>query len=471
MATFTDGPTANSTVSGATLAVTGVDAAVGDLLVLACAADNSGASGAISTSTSITDAAGNTWTSRAQTNESGGGVNAGGTTLSVWTCLVTSALTAASITINFSPNTPAKAAAIQRIQPASGCAIVFDAVGPGVNGTGTTHSSGAVDVPLGSTIFGFTSVETSAAITPDSDTTNGTWSTQQTVTATGGSAATSQVLSVQRKTATASGNQTYDTSTAASREYALNYLVVHEETTGSLAATDTADGAAFVTAVATLGTMAAAETQDLVGFVALTVGDRPGVISSARVKSIRILVQFDWPTGAVSRLWDGAGPFVDADGNVWRGCSLAEGIDDLEMAINGEAAALNIALMGVGATNADAVWLSYTNDQIVGAVVRFMIQPCDYGDQPIGTREVVFTGRIDNVIFDDAVVGDRPTSTITAEVTNRFTLRRLENGGVLSDTDQRARSAAFNPDAAPDRFAERVPLLEDRTIAWPKWRS
>lgn len=189
------------------------------------------------------------------------------------------------------------------------------------------------------------------------------------------------------------------------------------------------------------------------------------------VASLRILVQFDWPTEAVSRLWDGSGPFVDSDGNVWRGCSLADGIDDIEMAINGEAAALNVALMGVGAADADAVWLSYTNDQIVGAVVRILIQPCDANDQPVGAREVMFTGRIDNVIFDDAVSGDRPVSAISAEVVNRFTLRRLENGGVLSDTDQRARSAAVNPTADPDRFAERVPELEDKSVAWPKWRS
>lgn len=190
-----------------------------------------------------------------------------------------------------------------------------------------------------------------------------------------------------------------------------------------------------------------------------------------RPKSIRILVQFDWPTGAVSRLWDGAGPFVDSDANVWKGCSLADGIDDIEMAINGEAAALNMALMGVGAADADAVWLSYTKEQIVGALVRIMIQPCDDEDRAIGSQEVMFTGRIDNIIFDDAVSGDRPVSSIIAQVTNRFTLRRLENGGVLSDTDQRARSAAINPDAPPDRFADRVPGLEDKTTAWPKWRS
>lgn len=189
-----------------------------------------------------------------------------------------------------------------------------------------------------------------------------------------------------------------------------------------------------------------------------------------RPKSIRILVQIDWPTGAVARLWDGAGVSIDADGELWKGCNLADGIDDLEMAINGEASTLNLSLMGVGPEDADAVWLSYDNEEIVGADVRISIQPCDGRDQAMGAQEVVFTGRIDNVLFDDAVVGDRPRSTITAEVVNRFTLRRLTDGGVLSDPDQRARSAAVNPDAPADHFAERVPMLEDRTITWPRWR-
>ena len=185
--------------------------------------------------------------------------------------------------------------------------------------------------------------------------------------------------------------------------------------------------------------------------------------------SIRILVQFDWPTGATSRLWDGAGQFVDADGEVWRGCSVGEDLDTIEMAINGEAYTLNMSLMGVGSDHADAVWLAYTNDEIIGATTRIMIQPCDANDQALGDREVMFTGRIDNILFDDAVSGDRPRSTITVEVTNRFQMRRLMNGAVLSDADQRARSAAVNPDAPPDRFAERVPLLEDKTIVWPRW--
>jgi len=189
-----------------------------------------------------------------------------------------------------------------------------------------------------------------------------------------------------------------------------------------------------------------------------------------RPASIRILVQFDWPTGGVTRLWDGAGPFIDAAGEVWHGCALGDDLDAIEQAINGEAVTINLTLANVAAPEADLAWLAYSSDEIIGAVVRISIQPCDSADQPIGDREIMFTGRADNIVFDDGVANERPRSTIVLEVVNRFTLRRLTNGGVLSDADQRARSAALNPDAPPDRFAERVPLLEDKTITWPRWR-
>lgn len=188
-------------------------------------------------------------------------------------------------------------------------------------------------------------------------------------------------------------------------------------------------------------------------------------------KSLRILVRFNWPTGAVSRLWDGSGPFVDGDGQTWVGCALGDALDELEQAINGEAAMLQMTLTGVGEAAGDLVWLSYSNDQIIDGVVQILIQPCDEQDQPIGDSEVVFTGRVDNKVFDDQVEGQRLRSTMTLEIVNRFTLRRVKSDRVLSDADQRARSAAVNPTADPDRFCERVPLIEDKTITWPRFKS
>lgn len=480
--TISNVATAASTTSGATLDITGVTASVGDWLVLAVAADNAGTSGASSLSTSITDAAGNVWTHRATTNYTPGGAAGDGTTLGIFTAEVTHALSSATLTVNFSPNTTAKAAALKKVVPGAGEIVVFHSVGSGATGNGTSFAAPTVSVDALHTIFGWTALESTSIGSNDSDTTNGSWSSAQTAAASTGTAATSQYLAGQHKTVTASGSQTYDTTAGNARDWAANYLILYPALLAPLAATEAADTMAAAGEVYWPATLAATEAADTMAvtaevywpatLAATETADRAAfVVRTPRATSIRILVQFDWPTSAVSRLWDGSGPFVDFDGNVWKGCSLTDGIADIEMAINGEAAALDVALMGVGAPEADAVWLSYTNEQIVGAVVRIMIQPCDDEDQPVDDREIMFTGRIDNVVFDDAVVDDRPVSTITAEVTNRFTLRRLENGGVLSDTDQRARSAAVNPEEETDRFCERVPGLEDKTVAWPKWRS
>lgn len=185
---------------------------------------------------------------------------------------------------------------------------------------------------------------------------------------------------------------------------------------------------------------------------------------------MKILCQITWPSEVVERLWDGSGPWIDGDGNVWRGGALLNGFDELQKAFNGEGWTLNLSLNGVPSATADMAWLSYTNDEIIGAVVQFSTLPVNRkSDRPIGAKRVRFTGTIDNILFDDRSEGERQTSTITVEVTNRFILRRQTHGAVLSDVDQKARSAVLNPGGNPDRFCERVPGLEDKNIVWPRW--
>ncbi|WP_037421999.1 hypothetical protein [Sinorhizobium sp. CCBAU 05631] len=188
------------------------------------------------------------------------------------------------------------------------------------------------------------------------------------------------------------------------------------------------------------------------------------------IKSLRILAQLDFPSKTV-RLWDGSGgPFVDGDGNIWRSCVLTDSaLDQIELAINAEAFTLPLTLSGIDQVVAATIWEDYQAGEIVGSRVRILIQDCDEYDQPVGTADVKFTGTIDNVLFDDAGSGDQILSTITVEVTNRFTLRTLTNGAVLSDVDQKARSALLNPSAPADRFCERLPELIDKTIRWPNW--
>lgn len=183
--------------------------------------------------------------------------------------------------------------------------------------------------------------------------------------------------------------------------------------------------------------------------------------------SIRILCKIVCQTVTV-RLWDGAGPYVDQDGEVWRGCAM-NGIDVVESAINGEAYTLDMGLTGIPSEISALAWQDYESGEIIGAAVQLLIQPCDEFDQPVGDYESKFNGRIDNVRFADTAQDERVVSDVIAECTNRFTLRRLTNGSVLSDTDQRARAHVLNPSGNPDRFCERVPSLRDKQIVWPRF--
>lgn len=187
--------------------------------------------------------------------------------------------------------------------------------------------------------------------------------------------------------------------------------------------------------------------------------------------ALRILCEIAFPSGTAC-LWDGSGPFIDSDGYVWRGGAVITNIEEIEYALNGEAYTLNIVLSGLKSEVAQLVWEDYEAEEVIGASFKIMTQACDEYDQPIADRETRFTGVIDNLIFHDRVDESlrQVVSDVTAEVTNRFTMRRLLNGAVLSDSDQKARQAVLNPTGTPDRFCERVPQLADKTVVWPRWK-
>lgn len=187
------------------------------------------------------------------------------------------------------------------------------------------------------------------------------------------------------------------------------------------------------------------------------------------IASIRVLVRIDFPNGVTQRFWDGAGPYLDPNGEIWLGMRLNDGLDQIESAMNGEASTLMLSVSGVDPDGANLAFEDLQAGNVIGGTVQLLIQPCDQWDQPDGDPEVRFTGRIDNMPMDDVAQSDGIISTISLEITNRFDLRTLVNGSVLSDVDQKARSALLNPGAAPDRFAERIPGLADKTIVWPRF--
>ena len=189
------------------------------------------------------------------------------------------------------------------------------------------------------------------------------------------------------------------------------------------------------------------------------------------ISSLRILCELQFPS-QTQRLWDGSAPYVDLDGNLWRCCALSEGsIDQIEAAINGEAVTIQLAVSGIDQELSNLAWSSNEEEDVIGSVVRILTQQCDEYDNPIEGRapEVEFTGSIDNILFNDVAQEDGIASAVAIEVTNRFTLRTKTSGSVLSDVDQRARSARINPAAPIDRFCERVPSLAEKTVNWPSF--
>lgn len=188
------------------------------------------------------------------------------------------------------------------------------------------------------------------------------------------------------------------------------------------------------------------------------------------IKSLRILCDITLPQETI-RVWDGSGgPFIDVSGNRYKAAQFTEdALQSIEAAINGEAYTLALSLVSVTQSAADSIWDYDETTSVQGSPFVLKLQFMDDVEQPNGAPIVVFSGEIDNLDVADESSEDGIKSVVNVEVTNRFTLRTVTNGAVLSDVDQRARSKVLNPTAADDQFCQRVPLMRDQTIKWPNW--
>lgn len=199
----------------------------GSVAILAISMDNSATGGDDPSSYfGVTDSLGNSW--RRVRNSMIGGVGvSGGVSLSVYHCIVTTPIRTTD-TISCTIGTAATMAyTLTEITAASGNIpqLVQDRVG---SGTSTTPSlATSYNVQVGELTFGAVGIEYgSPSITPDSDTTNGSWSTHQ--TATTGTTTSGQAISTQYKVqTTAASTQTFN-QTITSTDWA-NVVLVYRE--------------------------------------------------------------------------------------------------------------------------------------------------------------------------------------------------------------------------------------------------
>lgn len=238
-ATITVVGTGASTSSSASLTGNAdLTAAVGDMLYVLVSASNAGTAGANSTTTCVDSGGVNVYTKIASINFTPGGVANDGTTLSIFECPVTSAITNGTLTVSFSPNTPEKVFGTWRVQPGAGEAISRIAIDTtGSTGNTSTMSAPTVSVANGDTIFGIYAAETDDLTTGDTDTTNGNWSAIGSfrLTADGGADASCQQVGSQLKTVNATGDQSYAATPGAARDSARTYVIVRSAAAGGTA--------------------------------------------------------------------------------------------------------------------------------------------------------------------------------------------------------------------------------------------
>lgn len=221
------GSGSTNTGSQSTLVVTPAsNLAAGSLAVLCVAYDNSGTLGADPfASISDNSGAGNTWTSRQAPLNDPGAANAGHV-LRIFTCRLKAALTTSqSITVDFGGvTTVARSWTLMEVTGAAGMGAIYQT---GANGTGssTTPSITSGSITNGDMIIAAMGAEGNAAITGDSDVSNGSWSTQQT-SGVGTTNAASEISS-QRKVVTGNGAQTYNL-TITSADWCIAWIQLRE---------------------------------------------------------------------------------------------------------------------------------------------------------------------------------------------------------------------------------------------------
>ena len=246
-----------ATTSGTTLVITTTTAVtVGEVIVVRVAADNFGTAQTQPTFT-CADSASNTYTTHAQraTNATA----AAGVAGAIIVAKATTALAAGgTITITLSNSVAARAAYAESFTDYDNTLRASTMVTAA--GSSTTPAVTSGSVTSGDLVLAATAVEHNTAVTYDTDTANGTWSTAYNlVNAAGGTANTRVQITGQHKVTTGTATQAYNNTIATGDWVAM--ILALEPATAAVAQTWTAS-TATATAVGASGTWSVAGTFD-----------------------------------------------------------------------------------------------------------------------------------------------------------------------------------------------------------------
>lgn len=203
---------------------------VGHWYVVISALSNDGTNGA--SAWSSTTCPGGTVTNRAHILYDPGAAGAGAD-LVIDTVQITSSSGAETITVNTNPNISEGASRVYKVAPGSGETISFiSADTTGSTGNTATYDAATVSVTNGDIIFGCAAIETDDAITGDSDTTNGSWSSVVVQLNDQGADASTMSSVSQYKTVNATGNQSWAATTSTARDSARTYIILRSAVSG-----------------------------------------------------------------------------------------------------------------------------------------------------------------------------------------------------------------------------------------------
>lgn len=202
----------------------------GTWAVLVLSVDNADTSGAAHSTFTVTDTLGNTWTRRVSPLYDPGAASAGVEGAIFTTNQNGGTLTTGTtITVTFDASTTAKVWTLMEVTPTSLYRITYVQGGEGTGSATASPTVTTASITSGNMVIGALHNEygTAQTVTEDGDTTNGSWSTQQTTEI--GTTTSGQTVASQRKVVTSTATQTYNPTLGTSSDVILSWIELSEE--------------------------------------------------------------------------------------------------------------------------------------------------------------------------------------------------------------------------------------------------